>query len=161
LRRLRRRRLPILSAKALASRRAVAFSAGVAARSLASRRNASSLLWSAPMLRRPRQGTVLREDHDAGMASAFWRFVALLLKKSKVQIRFCEPQAKVELEFWGSRNPQRGAQHWARSEARATQGSHKVYPRFCSQQPLVSMRATCIQCASSTSYKLMYVVMGT
>ena len=30
--------------------------------------------------------------------------------------------------------------------ARATQGSHKVLPRFCSQQPLVSMRATCIQC---------------
>jgi hypothetical protein len=35
----------------------------------------------------------LREDHGAGMASAFWWFVALLLKKSKVQMRIRELQA--------------------------------------------------------------------
>src|SRR5215467_6777015 len=49
LRRLRRGRFPILAANALAKRRAVAFSAGVVARSLAIRRKASRVLWSAPM----------------------------------------------------------------------------------------------------------------
>jgi hypothetical protein len=46
LRRLPRRRSSILAAKAFARRRALAFSAGVAAQSLARRRSASSLSWS-------------------------------------------------------------------------------------------------------------------
>jgi hypothetical protein len=46
LRQLPRRHSPILAAKAFAKRRALAFSAEVAARSLAGRWSASSLSWS-------------------------------------------------------------------------------------------------------------------